>query len=98
MAGRWLVGALLSILCCRADCAPPVARALQHDWELDQRSGYGRLTFALGHEWFVRAAGSADFCGRSPDAPVVSREVEFSALATAVPDFRPGCPGGGAGP
>src|SRR5260370_28999183 len=97
MAGRRLVGALLSILCCRTDCASALAGALQHAHELDQRPGCGELTSALGHEWFVCAPGSADFCGRYPDAPIVSREVELPARAAAFPGFRLGCSGGGAG-
>src|ERR1700761_8189295 len=97
MAGRRLVGALLSILCRRTDCSPALAGALQHEHELDQRPGCSELTPALGHEWFVCAAGGADFCGRNPDGSIVSREVELPARSAAVPDFGPGGPGGGAG-
>src|ERR1700682_5437784 len=97
MAGRWLVGALLSILCRRTDCALALAGALQHEYELDQRPGGRKLTSALGHEWFVHRAGGADFCRRYPDASIVSREGELPGCAAAVPGFRCGCPGGGAG-
>src|ERR1700733_574729 len=96
MAGRWLVGALLSILCCRTNCAHELAR-VQHDWELDQRPGCRELAPALDHEWFVCRAGGADFRRRYPDASIVSRQGELPGCAAAVPGFRRGCPGGGAG-